>query len=161
MQYVRITVDIAGDQLNSISKRVAVCEIPILEAIHGGPGSVKVHAILGERPVDQAKELDRLRAHYTARDEKGNLIIDACYGNMIGRKLPQTLEEVNKTLFDLAASGKNPEDIALEPAEDPNDFRTDEEIKAAAAQAAHFPDVEEESEELELVPPSDKKAGKK
>lgn len=152
MQYCKVTIDIGGDQLNSIGKKVAVCDIPILERIHGAD-SVKVFEVLGERKVDHRKELDRLKSHYTGRNERGELFVDVLYGTMIGGKLPETLAEINKTLFNSDASGTNFEDEPLDALDDPLDFRSDDAIKAAQTQAAE----PEDEEELELVPPSGKK----
>lgn len=120
---------------------------------------MKVLAVLGEKPVEHRKELDRLRSHYTGRDERGVLFVDVLYANAIGGKLPQTLLDINRSIFDSqAASQPNLEDEALDSIEDPLDFRTEEEVRASVrTPAKDESSYHAESDELELVPPSGKK----
>ncbi len=95
MELANCLVSLGGDKNNQVPKfGVTPAEIMVLQAIHGDDAVTEVEPLSDTVERSNAEEIERLVAHYPAKDEDGQLVIRSVYPG--GRPmLHQTIADLN------------------------------------------------------------------
>jgi len=79
MQIANVMVAIGGERGNTVPRYgVTPAEIALLRAIHGDDAVFDIEPV-GDAPISNGAERERLRAIYPAKDEDGNRVFDRLY----------------------------------------------------------------------------------